>query len=74
MVSSRIIKIHRALHETQTEKPDIKIEVPLRIAGDRSDVMKSRDFIVHQDGDDLRLMARADSSACELAFVLKGQL
>jgi hypothetical protein len=37
-------------------------------------VMKSRDFIVHQDDDDLRLMARADSSACELAFVLKGQL
>ena len=74
MVRSRIIKIHRALHETQTEKPDIKIEVPLRIARDRSDVMKSRDFTVHQDGDDLRLMARADSSACELAFVLEGQL
>jgi hypothetical protein len=37
-------------------------------------VMKSRDFIVHQDDDDLRSMARADSSACELAFVLKGQL
>jgi hypothetical protein len=74
MVRSRIIKIHRALHETQTKKPDIKIEVPLRIARDRSDVMKSRDFIVHQDDDDLRLMARADSSACALAFVLKGQL
>src|SRR4029077_14484907 len=58
MVRSRIIKIHRALHETQTEKPDIKIEVPLRIARDRSDVIKSRDFIVHQDDDDLRLMAR----------------
>jgi hypothetical protein len=37
-------------------------------------VMQSQDFIVHQDGDDLRLMARADSSARELAFVLKGQL
>ena len=57
MVRSRIIKIHRALHETQTKKPDIKIEVPLRIARDRSDVMKSRDFAVHQDGDDVRLMA-----------------
>jgi hypothetical protein len=74
MVRSRIIKIHSALNETQTEKPDIKIEVPLRIACDRSDVMKSRDSIVHQDDDDLRLMARADSSARELAFVLKGQL
>jgi hypothetical protein len=37
-------------------------------------VMKSGNFPVHQDDDDLRLMARADSSACELAFVLKGQL
>jgi len=44
------------------------------IARDRSDVMKTRDFIVHQDSDDLRLMACADSSACELAFVLEGQL
>src|SRR6266480_7139731 len=58
MVRSGIIKIHRALHESQTEKPDIKIQIPLRIARDRSDVMKSRDFTVHQDGDDFRLMAR----------------
>jgi hypothetical protein len=36
--------------------------------------MQSRDFTVHQDDDDPRLMVRADSSACELAFVLKGQL
>jgi hypothetical protein len=54
--------------------PRLQANSPLWIAGDRSDVMKSRDFIVHQDGDDLRLMARADSSARELAFVLKGQL
>ena len=54
MVRSRIIKIHRAFHETKTEKPDVKIEVPLRIAGDRSDVMKSRDFTVHQAEDDGR--------------------
>jgi hypothetical protein len=56
------------------EKPGVKIEVPLRIARDRSDVMKSRDFIVHQDDDNLRLIARVDFSACELASVLKGQL
>src|SRR5207253_8941270 len=48
MVRSRIIKIHRALHETQTEKSDIEIEVPLRVARDRSDVMQSRNFAVHQ--------------------------
>src|SRR5262245_27637314 len=54
MVGSRVIKIHRALDETQTEKPDVKIEVPLRIAGDRSDVMKSRNFSVHQGDGDVR--------------------
>src|SRR5215217_5045820 len=48
MVRSWIIKIHCAFDETQTEKPDIKIEIPLRIARDRSDVMKSRNFAVHQ--------------------------
>ncbi len=54
MVRSRIIKIHRAFDETQTENPDIKIEIPLWIAGDCSDVMKSRDFTVHQAEDDVR--------------------
>src|SRR4030095_15827203 len=54
MIRSWIIEIHRALDETQTEKPDIKIEVPLRIAGDRSDVMESWDFAVHQGDDDVR--------------------
>jgi len=39
MVRSRIVKIDGALDETQTEKRDVKIEVPLGIAGDRSDVM-----------------------------------
>ena len=54
MVRSGIIKIYRTLHETQTEQPDIKIEIPLRIAGDCSDVMKSRNFTVHQAEDDVR--------------------
>jgi hypothetical protein len=49
MVRSRIVKIDGALDETQTEKPDVKIEVPLRIAGDRSDVMQSRNLTVHDD-------------------------
>jgi hypothetical protein len=74
MVRSRIIKIHRPLHEAQTEKPDIKVEVPLRVASDRSDVMQSRNFTVHHDGNDLRLVLRADASACGLPLVFKGQL
>ena len=49
MVRSRIVKIDRALDETQTEKRHVKIEVPLRIAGDRSDVMQSGNFAVHDD-------------------------
>jgi hypothetical protein len=49
MVRSRIVKIDGALYETQTEKRDVKIEVPLRIAGDRSDVMQSRNLTVHDD-------------------------
>ena len=61
MVRSRIIEIHRAFHEPQTEKPDIKIEVRLRIAGDRSDVMKSGDFAIHQGDDDVRSRARKGS-------------
>jgi hypothetical protein len=47
MVRPRIIKIHGALHQTQAEQADIKIEVPLRIAGYGSDVMKSGDLAVH---------------------------
>jgi hypothetical protein len=50
MVRSRIVKIHCALDETQTEKPDIKIEVPLRIARDRCDVMKSTNLVFHHTG------------------------
>ena len=87
MVRSGIVKIHCALHETQTENPDIKVEVPLRIAGDRSDVMESWDFVIHQGDGNVR------SNSCRkvpvesgqgvrskralvvrLAFVLKGQL
>ena len=86
MVRSRIVKIDGTLHETQTEKPDIKIEIPLRIAGDRSDVMKSRNFAVHQRGEDFgqnlrqgsggKRPAKSDRALVRsgLAFVLKGQL
>ena len=47
MVRSRIIEIDGTLNQTQTEKPDVKIEIPLRIAGDGCDVMKSTDLIAH---------------------------
>ena len=48
MIASRIVKIHSAFNETQTEKSHVKIEVPLRIAGNRSNVMKSANFVFHQ--------------------------
>jgi len=48
MITSRVVEIDGALDETQTEKSDIKIEVPLRIAGDRSNVMKATNFVFHQ--------------------------
>jgi len=62
MVRSRIIKVHGPLHETQAKNPDIKIEIPLWIARDRSDVMKSRDFTVHQAEDDVRSISPKEVS------------
>ena len=47
MITSRIVEIDRALDETQPEKSHVKIEVPLRIAGYRSNVMKSANFVFH---------------------------
>ena len=87
MVRSGIIKIHRALDETQTEKANVKIQIPLRIARDRSDVMKAWNFAAHQGDDNIRFNGRGKSGGetgirlgptaslrCESAFVLKGQL
>ena len=54
MIRSRIIKIDCAFYETKTEKSHIEIQISLRIAGDRSDVMKSRDFAIHQGDEDVR--------------------
>jgi hypothetical protein len=48
MITSRIVEIDCALDETQTEKSHVKIEVPLRIAGDRSNVMKATNFAFHK--------------------------
>jgi hypothetical protein len=52
-----------ALDETQTEKADIEIEVPLRIARNRSDVMQSPNG-VHQPDNDVRF--RAERSCSEI--------
>ena len=48
MITSWIIEIDRAFDESQTEKADIKVEVPLRIAGNCGDVMKAANFVFHQ--------------------------
>ena len=44
MVCARIVKIDGALHQTQSEKLRIKIEIALRIACDRSDMMNTEKF------------------------------
>ena len=46
--TSRIIKVDGELNEAQAEEADIKIEVSLRIAGDRSHMMKSGNFFRHR--------------------------
>jgi hypothetical protein len=61
MIRSRIIKIDGAFYETKTEKAHIEVQVPLRIAGDRSDVMKSRDFAIHQGDEGIRSNTREGS-------------
>ena len=48
MIRSRIIKIDRAFYETKTEKSHIEVQISLRIAGDRSHVMKSGNFFLHR--------------------------
>src|SRR6266513_6552992 len=47
MIRSRIIEIDRAFHEAKTEKSHIEVQVSLRIAGDRSHMVKSGN-LVHQ--------------------------
>ena len=48
MIRSRIIEIDRAFYEAKTEKSHIEIQIPLRIAGDSSDMVKPRDVRVHK--------------------------
>src|SRR5204863_10196798 len=50
MVRSWVVEIDSTFDEPQPKNPHIKIEVPLRIACDRSDVMKATDFVFHHTG------------------------
>src|SRR6266516_6190149 len=48
VVSRRIIEIHCALDETQSEHASVKIQIALWITGNRGDVMKSGNFDLHK--------------------------
>ena len=48
MISAGIIEIHRALDEAQSEQASIKIQIALRITRNRSNVMKSGNFVFHK--------------------------
>ena len=48
MIAPRIIEIDGAFYETKTEKSHIEIQISLRIAGDRSNVMKTMNFAFHK--------------------------
>jgi hypothetical protein len=40
-VCGRIVEVHRALHETHAENSRIEVEIPLRVAGDRRNVVNA---------------------------------
>src|SRR5690606_41843831 len=44
VVGLRVVEVHRALDEPQPEEPDVEIEVPLRVARDRGDVVDAEDL------------------------------
>src|SRR5947199_8375513 len=48
MISARVIEIDRALDQTQPKQSDVESQVPLRVAGDGGDVMKSGDSLLHR--------------------------
>src|SRR4029450_6394657 len=48
MIRSRVIKIDGAFYETKAEKSHIEVQVPLRIAGDRSHMVKSWNCFLHR--------------------------
>ena len=48
VVAAGIVEVDRALHEPQPKHPGVEIEIALRLAGDRGDVMEAGD--VHGGG------------------------
>jgi hypothetical protein len=48
MIGAWIIEIHGALDEPKSEQSDIKIQIPLRIGRNRSDMMKTADGKAHK--------------------------
>src|SRR5215212_9944013 len=48
MVGSRVIEINCAFYKTQTEESHVKIQIPLRIAGDRRHVVKTGNVSHHR--------------------------
>src|SRR5437899_6325444 len=43
MVGLRIVEVHGALHQPETEQPHVEVEVLLRVTRDRGDVMDAED-------------------------------
>src|SRR5688572_16220393 len=43
VIGLRIVEVHRALHEPEPQHPRVEVEVALRIARDRGDVMDAQD-------------------------------
>jgi len=41
MISSRIVKIYGHLHQAKPENTCIKVDIPLRVAGNRRHVMQA---------------------------------
>jgi hypothetical protein len=46
VVCTRIVKVDGELDEPQPEQPSIKIQILLRFAGDRRDVMDAEELLV----------------------------
>jgi hypothetical protein len=44
VVGLGIVEVDGTLDEAQAEHPDVEVEVALRVAGDRGDVMDAEDF------------------------------
>ena len=62
VVGAGIIEIHSALDKAQSQQASVKIQIALRITGNRGDVMKSGNFDVHINS------SLTAGTVCELRF------